>query len=562
MGCILHNKKHILAGLTILSLAATCPVYAARPDSGTALEGAKPPAIQQPVQKAPSITVEDQESPVSADGQQKIMVKGFRFGGELPLPEGELLNLIQKEAGQEITLSDLNKLAVRITQHLHKHGYLVALAYIPAQDIKDGIVEIAVIPGKYGEVKVAGNGHIDPDRLKAMLFCARPGMIITKGPLERALLLIGDISGISVNATLTAGKTAGTADLILETADTAKISGAAYADNWGNRYTGRIRYGTQINVNNFNNKGDTFSLGGLVTGRGLNDYNFGYSVPLDHDGAKVGVKYSHVGYSLGKEFDDLGANGRAAVTSYDISYPFIRSRSFSLYGTLGYDIKHLRDDIAGYASYSPRTNKVWNLGLASNFADTWLGGGTNAFNLSYSWGKLNFNNAAALANDAKAGTNGDFNKTVLTYQRQQYVAANLSFNLNFTGQLASKNLDSSEKLFLGGADGVRAYPQGDASGDQGYKVTGELRWQLPHLSTAKNSVFLNGFYDYGNVMVNKNPYSSSDNRQSLMGAGLGLLWTRGSEYTIRIDYAWKLGNDQASDTDKNGRLWLQGVKYF
>jgi hemolysin activation/secretion protein len=557
-----HNKKRILTGFTILSLA-TCPVYAARPDSGTALEDAKPPAVQPPVAKAPSITVEDREPSVSADGQQKILVKGFRFGGELPLPEGELLNLIQREAGQEITLSDLNKLAVRVTQHLHKQGYLVALAYISAQDIKDGIVEIAVIPGKYGDVKVTGQGHIDPDRLKAMLFCARPGMTITKGPLERALFLISDLSGISVNATLTAGETAGTADLILETADTAKTSGAVYADNWGNRYTGRTRYGTQITVNNFSNYGDTFTLGGLTTDQGLNDYNFGYSAPLGYDGAKVEVQYSHVGYSLGENFVDLGATGRAAVTNYDISYPFIRSRSFSLYGNLGYDIKHLRDDIAGYDSYSPRTNKVWDLGLAGNFADTWQGGGTNAFSLTYSWGKLNFNDATALATDASnAKTNGGFSKTVLTYQRQQYVAANLSFNLNFTGQLADKNLDSSEKLFLGGADGVRAYPQGEASGDQGYKVTGELRWLLPHLSKGKDSVYLNGFYDYGSVTINKKPYSSGDNRRSLRGAGLGLQWIKGSDYTIRLDYAWKIGNEQSDDADRSGRLWLQGVKYF
>ncbi|WP_169717729.1 Heme/hemopexin transporter protein HuxB [Sporomusa silvacetica DSM 10669] len=557
-----YIKKSIFLGALLFAVS---PAYASvPPNSGTALEGVKPPAIQQPVQKVPSIAVEDRELPISVDGQQKILVKGFRFVGEPTLPEGELLSLIQNEAGKEITLSDINTLAARITKYLHKQGYFVAVAFIPAQDIKDGIVEISVIPGKYGQVKVTGNGHVDPDSLKDMLFCARPGMIITRGPLERALLLISDFSGISVNATLTAGETAGTADLILETADTVKISGGVYADNWGNRYTGRTRYGTLITVNNFSNNGDTFSLGGLTTGQGINNYNFSYSDPLGHDGAKVEVQYSHVGYRLGEDFADAGATGRAAVTSYDVSYPFIRSRSFSLYGILGYDIKHLRDDIAGYGSYSPRTSKLWNLGMAGNFADTWLGGGTNAFSLTHYWGKLNFNNAAALTGDASnAQTNGDFSKTVLTYQRQQYVAANLSFNVNFTGQLADKNLDSSEKLYLGGADGIRAFPQGEASGDQGYKVTGEIRWRLPYLSAGKNSVYLNGFYDYGSVIVDKNPYSSDDNRRSLMGAGLGLLWTKGNDYTIRLDYAWKLGKEQATaDDDKNGHLWLQGVKYF
>ncbi|TWH49539.1 ShlB/FhaC/HecB family hemolysin secretion/activation protein [Sporomusa sp. KB1] len=561
------NKKLVFL-LTAASLLTTYPALAAPSNtsySGTALEGVKPPTVQAPAQKGPSITVEEREPVVSADGQQKIPVKGFRISGESPLPESELLPLIQKEAGQEITLNGLNELAVRLTKHLRQQGYLVAFAYIPAQTIKDGNVEIAVVPGKYGQVKISGDGHIDQEQLKAMLFCTKPGMLITRAPLERALLLINDLSGVTVKATLSPGQEAGTADLILETGDTDKTSGAVYADNWGNRYTGRTRYGTQITFNNFSDHyGDALTIGGLTTSDGINNYNFGYSAPLGYDGAKAEVKYSHVGYTLGEEYADLGATGRAAVTSYAISYPFIRSRSFSLYGTVGYDVKHLKDNIADYGSYSPRSSKLWNLGLSGSFADIWLGGGNNAFSLTHYRGNLDINDASAQANDVStARTSGDFNKTVLTYQRQQYVAQNLNFYLSFTGQLADKNLDSSEKLYLGGADGVRSYPQGEASGDQGYKLTGEFRWRLPGLSGGPNNLYLNTFCDYGNVMVNKHPYSTDDNRRSLMAAGLGLLWTRDRDFVIRMDYAWKLDNEQATaDADKSGRFWLQGVKYF
>ncbi|CQR73457.1 Hemolysin activation/secretion protein [Sporomusa ovata] len=562
------NKKLISLLTAAAGLLTTFPALAApsnTPYSGTALEGVKPPTVQAPVQKAPSITVEEREPVVSADGQQKIPVKSFRISGESPLPGGEILNLIKNKAGKEITLNDLNKLAAHITKYLRQQGYIVAFAYIPAQDVKDGIVEIAVVPGKYGQVKISGDGHISAERLKAMLFCAKPDMLITRAPLERALLLINDVSGVTVKATLSPGQEAGTADLILETGDTDKTSGAVYADNWGNRYTGRTRFGTQITVNNFSDHyGDALTIGGLTTSDGINNYNFGYSAPLGHDGAKAEVKYSHVGYTLGEEYADLGATGRAAVTSYALSYPFIRSRSFSLYGTIGYDVKHLKDDIADYGSYSPRSSKLWNLDLSGSFADTWMGGGNSAFSLTHYRGSLDINNASAQANDAStAQTSGDFNKTVLTYQRQQYVAQNLNFNFSFTGQLADKNLDSSEKLYLGGADGVRSYPQGEASGDQGYKLTGEFRWRLPGLSGGLSNLYLNTFCDYGNVMVNKHPYSTGDNRRSLTAAGLGLLWTRNRDFAIRMDYAWKIGSGEATaDSDKSGRFWLQGVKYF
>ncbi len=560
-----HCKQFILFLLTLLCLAAVVPAFAAPPDSGTALEGVKPPAVQPPTVKIPALTVEGNQPPESADSQQKITVSAFRIGGESPVPAAELLKLVQNEAGKEITLSDLNRLAGKITQHLRQQGYLVAFAYIPAQEVTDGVVEIAVIPGKYGQIKVSGTGHIDANKLRDMLPCAKPGMLITQGPLERSLLLISDMSGVNVKANLAPGETAGTADLVLETADSAKVSGAVYADNWGNHYTGQTRYGFQGYVNNFSSGGgDAFNFGGLTTGQGINDYNFGYSTPLGHNGARIEVKYSRVGYTLGEDYADLGATGRAAVTSYDVSYPFIRGRAFSLYGTVGYDVKHLSDDIAGFGSYSSRNSGLWNTGLSGNFSDSWLGGGVSAFSLTYYKGDLRFKDAATAAADAaSAKTSGGFAKTVLAFQRQQTVAENLSFNFNFTGQLADKNLDSSEKLFLGGADGVRAFPQGEASGDEGYKLTGELRWRLSHLSAGQNNLYLNTFYDYGSVMTNKDPYVSGANRRSLMGAGLGLLWTRDRDYAMRLDYAWKIGNEQAmADSDKNGRLWIQGVKYF
>lgn len=546
-----------------LLLSIMPPALALPPNSGTVLQGTKPPVIQQPAGQAPVITVEGQQ-PATTSGGETVPVKGFRFSGESPVPESELLNLTKSEAGKELDLSQLNTLAGKITQYLRQQGYLVAFAYIPAQDIKDGTVEIAVVPGKYGQIKISGNARFSPDRLKAMLFAVQPGDVISRMPLERALLLGGDLAGISIKATLAPGAAAGTADLILETANTAKMSGAAYADNWGNRYTGRTRNGTQVSVNNPSGTGDTFSFGGLTTFARLDDYNLGYSAPLGNNGAKLEISHSHVSYTLGEDFADLGATGRAIITSYDISYPFIRSRVFSLYGSFGYDVKHLRDDISGYGSYSPRTSGLWNLGLSGNFADQLWGGGANAFSLTHYRGKLSFNDATALANDAvTARTSGDFNKTVLTYQRQQSVAKNLSFNLNFTGQLANKNLDSSEKLYLGGADDVRSFPQGEAAGDEGYRLTGELRWRLPGLSAGANNLYLNTFYDYGSVIVNKDPYSTDPNRRSLTALGLGLLWTRDWDYALRLDYAWKVGGEQATaDRDKSGRVWLQGVKYF
>lgn len=564
--CRTGRKNRAVISLLCMSMLAPASAAAALPNSGTVLEGAKPPAAQAPAQRqAPVITVEGEQPAATDDNQQKIAISGFRLSGEFPVPASELLKLLDDQAGKELPLGQLNKLAGKITDHLRQQGYLVAFAYIPAQTIKDGIVEITVVPGKYGRLTITGEG-ISQAQLRRMFFAAKPGSFITREPLERALLLASDLSGVNIKATLTPGKEAGAADLVLNVSRTNKVTGIFYTDNWGNRYSGKLRSGAQITVNNPGNSGDQLTLGGLLTeDRRLDDYNLSYQTPLGNNGAHLNLGHSKLHYTLGETYDDLGATGEADTDSISLSYPVIRSRAFNLTGTLGYDHKRLHDDITASDTYSRKTSGLWNLGVSGNFSDTWLGGGINSFALTQYSGRLSIHDTDTAAIDAMTtNTAGHFNKTVLNLERQQAVAQNLSFHFTFTGQLANKNLDSSEKLFIGGADGVRAYPQGEASGDQGYRLSGELMWRLPGLSTAKDSVYLTSFYDYGNVIVNKNTYTGSgDNRRSLMGAGLGLLWNKDKNFTLRLDYAWKLGHEAAnSDTDKGGRFWLQGVKYF
>ena len=237
----------------------------------------------------------------------------------------------------------------------------------------------------------------------------------------------------------------------------------------------------------------------------------------------------------------------------------MRSREQSLYTYFGYENKDLRDDTSN--SHSLKSSRLWNLGLSGTFTDS-SGRAVNDISLTQYWGSLGIHDSAEATNDA-AGlqTAGHFAKTVLTYQRRQDIATSLSLHFDFTGQLAGRNLDSSEKLYLGGVNGVRAYPQGDAAGDEGLLARTELRWRLPGQRFQTDTWFLAGFYDYGQIKANHRPLTGTENSSHLTGAGLGLLWTCSRDAAIRLDYAWKTGHTAAED-GKNGRLWLQGVYYY
>ena len=51
--------------------------------------------------------------------------------------------------------------------------------------------------------------------------------------------------------------------------------------------------------------------------------------------------------------------------------------------------------------------------------------------------------------------------------------------------------------------------------------------------------------------------------RSLAGAGLGLLWTKSNDFSLRLAYAWEIGLGKVlSANAKNGCFGRQSVKYF
>ena len=134
--------------------------------------------------------------------------------------------------------------------------------------------------------------------------------------------------------------------------------------------------------------------------------------------------------------------------------------------------------------------------------------------MGWTSGIVDLRSADAQLEDA-LDTAGHFRKWTLSFQRQQRLTNRLSLNLQVRGQLASKNLDSVEKILLGGINGVRAYPEGEAPGDSGWIANAELRevitpWWQQGL-----------FFDGGGVVENKNPMGTpGGNQRRLCGAGL------------------------------------------
>jgi hemolysin activation/secretion protein len=543
-------------------LALSCGAWAQQlPGAGGQLQQIPPPP--PPPRAAPDIRIEQRSTPPApALDATKILVRSLRITGATLYSEAELIALTGFVPDTQLALSDLQAMAGRITDHYRRNGFFVAQAFLPAQEINDNAVTIAVSEGRYGAITLKNESRLSDGLAHSLLGGLNSGDIIANAPLENRLLLLSDLPGVNVHSTLVPGTAPGTSDLIV-VAPGQSVSGSVDADNAGNRFTGAYRIGATVNVNNPLGQGDVASLRVLTSGEGLKYARAAYQMQFGK--LQAGVAYSKLYYKLGKEFEPLGAHGSADVASVYGRYPIIRSRRDNLAVQLQLDLKSFHDVVDLTSSLTDRKSQVLLASLLGDHRDNVGGGGLTAYSLTLAAGNLDIQTPSARAQDAiTARSNGSFQKLSIYAMRLQSLGGPLSLYAAVNGQLASKNLDISEKMELGGMNAVRAYPEGEAFGDEGFVATVEARWDLPKFSGAMpGQVQLVAFVDAGAVTQNKRPWTSDDNHRTLSGAGVGAVWSEAGNFMVRAYYAHKLGSGAAlSAPDRSGRFWLQAGKYF
>jgi len=546
------------------------------PDAGKLLQEQRQPATTLP-DRLPTEDRPEVAPPPLTDTGIKVLVKGFRFTGRFEgmATEAELQELLKGSVGREHGFAELQQLAGQVTNYLReKKGFLLARAYLPKQDVTEGIVEIAISPGRIdGKVRIDFKEprRIRPSLLQHMVDRAVPGDSPARmAQIERAILLMNDLPGINAQASLEPGGAAGTTRLVINAAEGSLLHGVLTGDNHGDRYTGAWRGTAQAALNDPTGFGDQFSLAftgaaNLLQGRAA------YAIPLGTSGLSGNLSYTHLAYKLGEEMSSLNAKGQANTFAAGISHPLLRTRRASVWLGLGGEYYILGDE-ANDAKTRDRKLSVGNLNLAGSFYDYFGGGGLTNANIIVYGGSVDLSGLESnKANDAAGpDTAGGFSRGTYSLGRLQRVSGWLALFGTVRGQVAAGNLDSSQKFILGGPGGIRAYPVGEAPGDEGHAGSVEVRLDLPFLPPWATAQLV-GFFDAGWIELHKKLWSgavtsaSGRNDYVLAGGGGGLNIGKPGLYSLRASYAHKIGpNDGCSTTgmdsdnrNDNGRFWLQ-----
>lgn len=482
-------------------------------------------------------------------GGPTVTVSRFALSGNSAISSSELTALLADLQGRTLTLGELQVGANRITRLYRERGYPLARSYLPMQQVSEGVVSITVLEGRLGAIRVHNDSRLGDDVVAAPLATLKPGDTVQAELLENALLGLRALPGIEARATLQPGASLGLTDLVVNITSAPLITGGVDLDNYGNRYTGAYRLGLSLDVNSPLCLGDRLSLRLLGSDEDQRYARLAYQLPLGTRGTQVGLSYSAMRYELGKSFTGLDAHGEARIASLFALQPLLRSRDLSLYVQAQIDAKELEDDIGLVNNHTEKESRVATLTLNGNSRDGWGGGGVNSFSLAVSPGRLDCNGPCAVPDS--------FVKVAPSLLRLQRLDERFSLYAQWQGQWANGNLDSSEKFAVGGAFGVRAYPQGEASGDEGWLANLELRYALGESWQAL--VFL----DHGQVTLDKDPApAATGNQRHLTGSGLGLSWgVQG--WQISTTAAWKTdGGAPSSGPDRSPQLWARLSKGF
>lgn len=512
-----------------LSLATTSLLLAATPVpniSDVVREITPPKEITSKTEPLIEIGGVEKYAPAMVDDKsgKTVLVKAFKISGASRMSESTLQTLIAPYTNKDLTFAQMQEAASIITKTYREEGYFVARAYIPVQTMKDGLVEIAIIEGNYGELKLNNTSLVNDSIIQGMLDNGKDKNIISNNTLERAMLIINDTPGVKVTqADIMPGKVTGTSDFIIKTEPTQQYDGYIIGDNYGSRYTGKNRLMVGLNLNSLAGIGDKLSIVGMASnGANLKYGRIAYSAPLMSNGLRGELSYGNTHYSLTDTYAGLDAYGTARTVEGSLTYPFLKTRYETLNLTSNLALKKLNDHQNG-AIISDKDATVVTIGANHTKDRKFLGLDTKTTSgLSLTSGNLKFNDSVSQATDAAgANTQGRYNKisgyvggTVVFNQ-----ATSLGTNLLFQKALGDKNLDGTEDFILGGSNGVKVYPTSELSAENGLMLNTELFQALPTINSITQKVGV--FHDIGKVNMADSSKVTTFQSHSLQDIGVG-----------------------------------------
>jgi len=248
----------------------------------------------------------------------------------------------EQRSNRGITLGTIETVADRITQFYRERGFILAKAYIPKQEVRDGVVTLTLLLGTLGEVEVTGNELYNAHYL-ASSFDNMLTMPVTSSAVEENLYLINDYPGVVATGFFEPGAQVGDTKLNLQVKAENEYDFNLRLDNHGSDQTGEFRTYGEALWNNPLGYADQLQLALLLTVQPSNTTfgQFRYSTRILDPRFSMSVGYANNDFVLGagnsETVNRLDLSGETTQKDISATYRIKRSRTSSFYADLAYE---------------------------------------------------------------------------------------------------------------------------------------------------------------------------------------------------------------------------------
>lgn len=484
--------------------------------------------------------------PQDAD-KQRFVLGGVAVSGAHQLDAQGLSSVWSADVGREITLARAFEIARAITLAYRERGYLLSQAFLPEQKLSTHspvTLKIQVLEGFVGRIKITGAGasELPLQPYLAALEAERP---LTQATLERVLLLINELPGLSAQAALRAGGEPNATDLELIVEQRA-VGGSLAMHNRVAKSQGPTRTDASIEARGLIRPFDRHALR-LVSSLNERSNLAGYTADfaLGHQGLRWQLNASR-SQSVSEPGLPLGVGSSSSNYGLGLSYPLLRSRATNVSARTslsGSDSQSTSD----FGRLSRERIRVLRVGATWDRADSWHGISLLDVEMGQGLGRFGASKRGeALLNGAQPV----FTKWTAYLARLQDLNGWWSALMAFNGQASGQRLTASEKFGLGGENFLRAYDPSEVIGERGMAAKFELRY-----TSSINLIPIVGYayVDRGQVRHDGGTGQSASEWLSAAGTGLRASGAHGLKGFIEV--AKPIGKAVGSTGSSDPRLF-------
>lgn len=448
----------------------------------------------------------------------------IQFSGDTGhLPDDVRARIRQDFTGRCLGASDLEAVLAQLTKSFIDRGYITTRAYLPAQDLRTGKLDVTIVEGTIERYDIDG-GRVWPRGV----FPGNPGDLLNLRDLEQGIDQINGLASNNARLDLQPGSKPGQTVVVVQNPATTPVHLFLGADNLGTAATGRNAASATVTLDSLLGLNELFAI---TRRQSIFPFDSGHRsdstaihAQLPYGYSTFSVDWSQSNYTNTLSLPSgqtIKADGRTDTYSFGADRVVYRDQASRVAVSARLTMQSSNNFLGGeFLQVSSRNLTFLDFGVSA-FTQVFGGIFNGRFGVVQGIAALGaLHDPRGLPEDLP---HAQFNKLTLDagFNRRFDIAGQaLTISSQLSGQHADDTLYGTQQILIGGPSSVRGFQNFTLAGDNGYFVRNEvgLPWQFAAgVAGTVAGRFYAGF-DWGNV-TNRAPGVPSG---SLSGATLGI----------------------------------------